>query len=378
MLFVRIQFIDASDGIHYAPNAPMYGYRIKLINGIRRWVVLITLLTIACPFMAHSMTCHEVLSPETYSKETYLKYFLNQKREPEYQPSGVDWTYVQKLVEGYNNSKKTLSDLKSALAYFKSIKYEITIGKIVNGNTERVTGQIVDYQADRGWVEGKLFTVYTETGQLVEINFTDLDPKIFVVRKHSVPEWVSEEQKLSRLAARLGIESLTHTVAYHGSFDLRTIVQIFKDGHLGMPNSFQGGRVSNFFSLKGTGSEHSIGQIDFDIRLLDRKDYFFNNFHNYGRFTERSIRFDEINKMRNRLYYLSRSFKIQRARGQLQLIDGGEVVVWAHVPVTMIRKLHLTPEAIAWLVNKLDEENVKPPVGRTWGDIFFALPTPTK
>lgn len=82
--------------------------------------------------------------------------------------------------------------------------------------------------------------------------------------------------------------------------------------------------------------------------------------------------------MRNRLYYLGRGFDIRRAKGDNDLIDGGEVVVWAHVPVTMIKKIYLIPDAISWLLNKFDEENIKPPKGRTWNDIFVALPTSTK
>lgn len=345
--------------------------------------LLLMLLTGACPLTSHSMSCKQLFSDETYSKETYLKYFLNQNREPWYQPPPHDWYYIQERVEKYNSSqKKTVQDLVGVLTYLESYSYEVTLGRIVDGHSEKITGQLVELEKhekfiDGRWILGKLI-IYTEAGKIIEINYADLESMILEVRKTSMPTWVSEEPKFSKLATRLGIESLTHNVGYHGGIDLNTIVQIFKDGHLGRSNSFQGGRASNFFSLKGANSKHSIGQMDFDTRLLDRKDYFINNFQGYGRFTEKSIRFEEADKMRNRLYYLGRGFDIRRAKGDNDLIDGGEVVVWAHVPVTMIKKIYLIPDAISWLLNKFDEENIKPPKGRTWNDIFVALPTSTK
>jgi hypothetical protein len=358
----------------------------KLQKGIWHLLLLFMLLTGACPSTSFSMSCKIFFAGETYSKETYLKYFLNQNREPWHQPPPHDWPFIHKVIEKYSSSnKKSVPDLVGVLAYLKSYYYEVTVGRIMGSHTEKITGQIVEFQRFESWVGGKWvlgkISVYTEAGQVIDINYADLDPVILEVRQTSIPKWVSEESKFSKLATRLGIESLTHNVGYHAGTDrnaLNTIVQIFKDGHLGRPARFQGGRASSFFSFKGAQSENLSGQIDFDMRLLDRKDYFINNFQHYGRFTEKSIRFDETERMRKYLFYLGRFFKIKRAQADYRLIDGGEFVVWAHVPVTMIKKIHLRDAEISWLLNKLEEENVKPPKGRTWNEIFVTLPISTK
>lgn len=176
----------------------------------------------------------------------------------------------------------------------------------------------------------------------------------------SLPSWVFSEPKTSTVARKLG------TKIYHNTFTLgrEGLIGILISGQIGRPvpnepvTDYQLRNRRYDFKYAEIRSAPKNFDIELDMHILDRKDYYINDGHNYGEYGLSSIRFDQPSLLRSFIYDRTKDFRLN------------ELVFWAPIPTSMIKKIFVRSDIRESIIQELKSLGASPPSGKTWEDLF--------
>ncbi|MES2854377.1 MAG: hypothetical protein V4692_00875 [Bdellovibrionota bacterium] len=316
-------------------------------------------------------------SEERAGARAYREKFFERERAPIHgstKPRPVfepDWVEFDKAFKRFNASAQTADQIIALINsltgaarqhYILRFQYRDHAGKLREFR-KRGPGVIVDEVNDSGRIRQRIRFAETE---LKAFWADEIDPLSLRVEKKTL-ESMSPELRISEFAKMAGYRSLRHALR-HGN-EVETLFKIISEGRFGNSKieaieNAGSDLAGSYFSLARNESEYktppSAFSIEFDLRILDRKDYYVNRAWVFGKYDADSIRFDETDLLKKFLLeQFSRS--------------GEEIVVWSAVPASWIKRIYLPAEEREELLELLSEARIAPPLNSAWEKTIVAI-----
>ncbi|HEX4923330.1 MAG TPA: hypothetical protein VFV50_04560, partial [Bdellovibrionales bacterium] len=361
--------------------------KMKLFSRAARLALILWLSLVSAGSVSHASTCADLVKDLQSKKEIYRQVFFETEKTPWWIASrskpgtpypGDRFVSDAKLLElalqKYDKSDKGMDafvQLCSDLIRVRGADYHLEFSvNTESGASVRITGWPDRLYELNGrpalFVESRHFGTGLRIGErtagpvlLSEINLNSVQ-----VKTSTIPDSILHAPKLS-VAANLSGLQLVHNLRNGNPEDI--LFEVFKSKHLGNrgvneppvhPRNFV------FLQLKPKDIPAASRDIELDLSVLDRKDFFVNPSWHSGAYTESSIRFDERERLVRFLHYV----------GKRNLSQMNEMVIWAPVPTIKINRVHLPAVSARRLIDRLRGEGVAPPSGKTWEEIFGLPP----